>query len=112
MADYNTFLQLDRPTQDEQQDDRRLILSEGGGVAVRSFYHVRDHDFSVGHNLTGAELAILMVHYRAHADLAFNFTYQQNSVVYLVRYAGIPIYTPDRSCGFFVVGVRFVEVSS
>ncbi len=112
MSDYPLFPQIDERTSNLLQDDRQVIVGKGGGVAVRAFFHVRDEDFAIGHDLTAVDFAILMVHYRANDTISFNFTYQEDSVVYLCRYKGIPRYRASISCNSLIVSVGLREVSA
>lgn len=111
MADYPLFTQVTPRTDDSTRDDRRAVVSEGGVLSLDSFYHVDDFDFVVGHDLSNAELTQLLSHHRAHTALSFNFTYQEDSLVYVCEYAGIPVYQPSESHDSIIVVVPLIESS-
>jgi hypothetical protein len=111
MADYPSFTQTVR-TFDVVQDRREVAVSEGGIVFARSFHHVSDHDFAIQHELTAADFATLMSHFRGHRASSFNFVYQEDSATYLCRYARIPQFRLTAQCDTIVVNVDLVEVSA
>lgn len=110
MADFPTFTQIHPRTDDVYQDDRREVVTEGGKVFVRSFFHEDVRTFLVENDISAEDLSTLMAHYRAHALLSFNFLYDEDAATYLVRYVGIPVYRPSGSCDSIVVVSRLEEV--
>ena len=88
MADYPTVLQAfgSMVTGD---DGTRVDRAVSGKSRFRSYYtKIRDM-IEIKHDLDDTDKALIEAHYTTDKELAFNFTFDADSVLYKVRYGNV-----------------------
>ncbi len=93
MADYPTIPQV-IGTKRLSDDGTILDIAESGKPRLRQYYTEVRRTFTVLHDVDGPDKDTVLSHYDGDKANVFNFTFKGDSVVYPVRYAGVPNETP------------------
>ena len=71
-----------------------LDRAESGKPRLRQYYTEVRRQFIVLHDVDGPDKDSVLSHYDGDKANVFNFTFAGDSVVYTVRYMGVPNETP------------------
>jgi len=93
MADYPTIPQV-IGTKRVSNDGTVLDRAESGKPRLRQYFTQVRRQFEVIHDVDGPDKDLVLSHYDGDKANVFNFTFKGDSVVYTVRYMGVPNETP------------------
>lgn len=93
MADYPSVLQV-IGSKRVSNDGTVVDMAESGKPRLRQYFTQVRFQFDILHELDGPDKDLILSHYDGDKANVFNFTFKGDSVVYNVRYAGVPNETP------------------